>query len=289
MNFPSSRNEFFSPAYFGIRRWLRVAGVRPACITLFLAIFAWMLLARFSVQEFEDAIAEGYGQARGWVVANTQLELKLGEVSGLARATRTQVANALNLPRVGSPIEFDTIEARRLVVRLPWIRDAEVRYHFPGRISAIILEEIPVAVWREGNSFWLLNIQGQPIEQVKKESVPTDLLVLVGRGAGLAIADIGLLRAAHSAFADPSTIYYRVGGRRWNVALAEGPVVQFPEKGLFAALERFHSTSLSVELFAGNIVAVDLRDPDVVQLRLSGDELHRLLDRAHSKPEAQGA
>jgi cell division protein FtsQ len=63
----------------------------------------------------------------------------------------------------------------------------------------------------------------------------------------------------------------RVGGRRWNLRLDNGVDVNLPETNAGAAYERLAQLVRDNGLVDRNVVAVDLRLPDRLILRVAKD------------------
>lgn len=274
---------------YTLRRVFRRAGLRPALLALGTAGGLWALLALGPVRAVEAGVAALHARAIDWLVAHSQVEIALGEVSGLRNLERQDILRALSLPRTDSPIRVDTTAAREALVALPWVEDAVVRFRLPDVLSVSITEHRPAAVWQIAGQSWLLNRDGGRIARVRDVAAVGNLPVLVGKGADRAIAEIVLIRGAHPAFADSAARYRRVSDRRWNVVLRNDTVVMLPESGLEQALANLRAPMEESVLFDRDVAAIDLRVPGAIAVRLRGEDLRRLLGRAGRGRPGQGA
>jgi cell division protein FtsQ len=62
-----------------------------------------------------------------------------------------------------------------------------------------------------------------------------------------------------------------VGERRWNLRLNDGLDIRLPENDLGNALATLSGLDKNEHLFAKDIVAIDLRQPDRLVVQLSDD------------------
>ena len=67
----------------------------------------------------------------------------------------------------------------------------------------------------------------------------------------------------------------RVSGRRWNLRLRNGIDIRLPAEGLATAFERLSEYQREHALFERDVIAVDLRVPDRLIVRVSGDAAKR--------------
>jgi cell division protein FtsQ len=79
-----------------------------------------------------------------------------------------------------------------------------------------------------------------------------------------------------------------VGERRWNLRLKNGIDVRLPESGVATALERLVALDREKNLITRDILAIDLRLPDRVTVRLSEAAAQMRIDAAKDKPKKKG-
>jgi cell division protein FtsQ len=97
------------------------------------------------------------------------------------------------------------------------------------------------------------------------------LPLFVGAGAGVRAKEFLALLDRHPAVRARMRAAVLVAERRWNVVLDNGIDVRLPEDALTQALDRLVQLDRDKALLTRDIVAVDLRLPDRVTVRLSDD------------------
>jgi cell division protein FtsQ len=79
-----------------------------------------------------------------------------------------------------------------------------------------------------------------------------------------------------------------VGERRWNLRLKNSIDVRLPESDVASALERLVVLDREKNLITRDILAIDLRLPDRVTVRLSDTAAQARIDAAKDKPKKKG-
>ena len=92
---------------------------------------------------------------------------------------------------------------------------------------------------------------------------------MVGRGAETRAKEFLALLDRYPQMRDLVRASVLVGERRWNLRLKNGIDVRLPESDTAAALERLVALDREKNLITRDIVAIDLRLPDRVTVRLS--------------------
>lgn len=224
----------------------------------------------------------------GWIAAQTGLAfhalLEATARTGLAvddvlvagrhNAPRESLLRALGV-RHGSPIlAVDPAAAKARLEALPWVRRAEVVRRLPSRLDVRIVERVPMALWQHQGQLAVVDLTGHVIERRDLRRF-AGLPLIVGEGAPEAAQ--GMLEAieAEPDMAARVIALVRYGDRRWNVRLDNGVDVKLPEDepaeawSLFARLERAHGLSRRA------VVAIDLRFPDTLIVRLTPEAAER--------------
>jgi cell division protein FtsQ len=79
-----------------------------------------------------------------------------------------------------------------------------------------------------------------------------------------------------------------VGERRWNLRLKNGIDVRLPESDVAPALERLVALDNEKNLITRDIVAIDLRLPDRVTVRLSEAAAQARIDALKDRQKKKG-
>jgi cell division protein FtsQ len=196
------------------------------------------------------------------------LALENVDVVGRQRQSTASILSALEVRR-GMPLfDIDLAAARTRLEALPWIRTADVERQLPNTLLIRLTERKPFAFWQRGDTLSLIDRDGTVI--------PTDnlahygpLIVLVGDDAPAQAASLADMLATEPTLARRVTAAVRFGGRRWTLHFDTGVEVALPETDPLAAWQRLAGLEARDQILERNIVAVDLRLPDRLTVRLA--------------------
>ncbi len=208
---------------------------------------------------------------RNWAIETTgDAGLRVTDVvvSGRNRADSKEILAALDLER-GSPIlGVDIDEARARIESMGWVQSAEIARRLPDVIYVRVTEREPLALWQHNNRIVLIDLDGHTIQHSDLESFASFPLV-VGEGAPVVAGELIDLLRAYPSVAQATEAAIRVSDRRWNLRLHSGIDVRLPEEKLAVALDRLEEYQREHDLFDRDVVAVDLRVPDRLIVRVS--------------------
>jgi cell division protein FtsQ len=208
---------------------------------------------------FADGIA-GLGARAGLVVREVMLE-------GARNAPPELVREAVAVRRGDPTLGFSPQEARERLETIAWVERAHVERHLPGTIRVVIEERRPFAIWQRDNRFSVIDREGRV---VATENIGAfgRLPLVVGAGAERTAAPmVELLRGALEVEQRVHALV-RVGERRWNLRLRNGADVLLPEGHEAEAVARLAELQAKQALLDRPLVAIDLRQPDKLVLRL---------------------
>ena len=97
----------------------------------------------------------------------------------LREVKRAEIERSLAGRLRGNFFSVNLDSLRQALEELPWIRHAEVRRQWPGRIEISVEEHMPVASWGQGSG-QLVNSYGEVFSAVMSEPPPKPLPLLVG-------------------------------------------------------------------------------------------------------------
>lgn len=243
------------------RRFRRIWG--PSLLGL--AIGMWMA----SSQDVRVAVGGGLAHLRATALAQPEFRIRLLEVTGARRTAVGDVIDALALTdATRSSLAFDAEAARRDVESLGWVARARVTLKPPQTLEVEIHERRPAALWREAAGLRLIDAGGAVIERDAERAQWPHLPLLLGSGANLvAVEGLSIERSARAAGL-PVVGLVRVGGRRWDLELIDGPRVLLPEVGVRTAIDTVARWSRERALLGRDAEAVDLRLPHSPTVRL---------------------
>src|SRR6266568_4906532 len=236
-----------------MRFWaLRLEGVR---IPRFTGIAASALFLVASI---------GYGAVRGdhvrmivdtledWRDAGANsLGFRIAAVSlsGEKHVSRAEIVAAAGVTGRTSLLFLDVEAARARLKTMPWIAEATVRKLFPDRLQIRVREREPFALWQVGGRLSLIARYPSIREQVR---------------ASVLVAE-----------------------RRWNLKLKNNVDIRLPETDAGPALDTLLALDRDKRLISRDILAIDLRLPDRVTVRLS-DAAAQAREEARKPPKKKG-
>lgn len=256
-------------AYRMRRIWLR-PGFRaavlvgmPACGAL--ASLGWL----FAQPEFRQSVADEYVQLREFIVSRPEFAISVIEVHGGSDEANAAVASALQPWRGASSLAADTAAICAAVSSLGLIKEAEVRLVAPETLIVSITDRIPVLVLRRGDELTLLDAEGLKIASLEARSERPDLPLIAGAGAERAAGEALEIIAAAGSLAPRIRGLVRVGERRWDAVISEGPRIRLPAEGPAAAIGYAAALDQSEELLSRDVSVVDFRLSRRPTLRLT--------------------
>lgn len=215
------------------------------------------------------------------VVAAAGLTVREVYVTGRVNTSTRQLLQALAVDRGDSILAFDPERARKRLLRLDWIKTADVSRRLPDLIDVRLQERVPLALWQRGKRFVLVDREGEPItgDDVGRFR---DLPIVVGKDAPQHAADIIELLAADAELFGQVHALVRVGGRRWDVQLDTGIEVNLPEMDAGKAWSQLSAFQTEQGIFDRDIAIIDLRRPGHLVVRLTPEAAARRRDPGES-------
>lgn len=207
--------------------------------------------------------------ARVWAVGSQQgLALENVDVIGRQHQSTASILAALGVKRGMPMLEIDLVAAQARLQALPWVRRADVERQLPDTLFIHLTEREPFAFWQRNGSLSLIDRDGTII--------PTDDLaqygprvVLVGDDAPSQAATLINMLATEPALARRVNAAVLYGSGRWTLRFDTGVEVALPETEAPAAWRRLAEIEAQEQILERNIVAIDLRLPDRVVVRLA--------------------
>jgi cell division protein FtsQ len=196
-------------------------------------------------------------------------------VEGREHTLPDDLLAALGISRGAPILAFDPAAARTRVEGLGWVRQAVVSRRLPDTVYLRIEERRPLALWQRNGTLRLIDREGAVIAGQDVASF-AGLPLIVGDDAPQHAADLLDLLTAFPEIASQLDAAVRVSGRRWNLRLANGIDIRLPETGIAPALGRLADLHRTRQVLDRDVIAVDLRKPDRLIVRVSPGARERL-------------
>jgi cell division protein FtsQ len=263
-------------------RWPRGVGVAATAIVI-LGSLAYGVVKGDHVASIVAAMRDardGTANAAGFRIVSIAL-------AGNHHVTREEVLATAGITGTTSLLFLDVGETRERLKTNPWIADATVLKLYPGELQIGIKEREAFALWQKDGQVSVIADDGTVLEPYVTPGL-IRLPLVVGRGAETRAKEFLALLDRYPAMRDFVRASVLVGERRWNLRLRNGIDVRLPESDVASALERLVALDREKNLITRDILAIDLRLPDRVTVRLSDAAAQARIDAAKDKPKKKG-
>ena len=203
-------------------------------------------------------------------------------LSGEQHVSREEVLAIAGVTGRSSLLFLDVEETRDRLKTNPWIADAAVLKLYPGELQIRIREREAFALWQKDGRVSVIAADGTVLEPYVSPRL-LRLPLMVGRGADMRAKDFLALLDRYPDIRQQVRASIMIGQRRWNLRLKNGLDVRLPEANVASALERLIALDRDAKLLSRDIVAIDLRLPDRVTVRLSEATAQVRLDNSKDK------
>jgi cell division protein FtsQ len=210
-----------------------------------------------AIKDAADAVAN----AAGMRIATVSL-------SGQRQVSREEIFAAAGVTNHSSLLFLDVAAARAKLEAIPWIAEATVRKLYPDRLQITVTEREAFALWQRDGTVSVIAADGTVLG-AKVEPRLATLPFVVGNGANARARGFLAVLDQFPAIRDQVRASILVANRRWNLRLKNGMDVRLPESSIEQALEMLVRVDREKNLLSRDIVAIDLRLPDRLTVRLS--------------------
>lgn len=248
---------------------LRAArGVLPPMLALGAAgvVLTAGLVITLSTGHRGEQLAQGATSAVAGQGAGVGFKLNKVHVQGASPMAQQSVLDATGLA-LGQPIlDIDLEAVRASVAKVGWVQDVQVVRLLPDTLVIAVEERRTLAVWQLNGRTVVIDGGGRPIPEADPGAFP-QLPLIVGAGANETAGQILPAVQSRPRLRDRLEALVRVDGRRWDLRLKDGGIIQLPaveEESALIRLDQMDQRQRVLELGFGRI---DLREPGLVAVR----------------------
>ena len=194
------------------------------------------------------------------------LRLQNVRLTGASSQSSRDILRAAALEKGVPLLGVDLDAARRRIEQVGWVKDAHVMRLYPDSVVIAVDERKLLAVWQHDGRAGVIDSDGV----VAPEADPgrfASLPLVVGDGANVAAAPILGPVLSRARLAERLDALVRVDGRRWDLRLKDGTIVQLPATNEEAALIRLDQLDQQSRILDLGFSRIDLRDPEMVAVR----------------------
>jgi len=222
-------------------------------------------IAAFTDDRAERAVASlqtaalNQSAALGFRVDNVRLV-------GASSRSQADILKAAALPERVPLFGVDLEAARKRVEQVGWVKSARVMRLMPDSVMISVEERQLLAVWQHAGRTLVIDNEGVSAPEADPAKF-ANLPLVVGEGANTAAAGILPLVLTHSRLMSRLDALVRVDGRRWDLRLKDGCLIQLPPTGEDAALIKLDQLDQTSRILDLGLQRIDLRDPEMVLVR----------------------
>ena len=230
-----------------------------------------------------DQLREQHGEFHHLLARAVGLGLDRVTISGIAQLRESEVLEAAGIsPRVS--LAFLAVgEVRERLEAVPLVKSAAVRKLYPNELVVTLVERVPHALWQHDGELFVIAADGAVIDRMRDGRF-ADLPLVVGETANTRTREYLALLEAAGPLKERILAGTLVAGRRWTLKTDGGIDVRLPETGAKDALARLIRLDKEHRILAKDVIAVDLRFPDRVVVRLTEEAMAGRLDGLKKRP-----
>jgi len=259
-----------------LRRSRRSAAAVPLAQRLPTSVGTWLALGFLGLSigcgtvlgGHLETLRANYGEPHHMLANLVGFGIDRVTISGIAELSEVEVLVAAGIDSKTSLAFFDADEARKRLEAAPLIREATVRKLYPSEVAITLTEREPFALWQVKGELFVIAADGTVIDKMDDGRF-AHLPLVVGADANNRAREYIALRAEAGAMAPHIRAATLVSGRRWNLKLDNGMDVRLPEAAPAEALKRLVALQSDYRIMDKDLLAIDLRQPDRVVMRLT--------------------
>jgi len=194
------------------------------------------------------------------------LRLQNVRLEGVSPQSSADILRAAALSKGAPLLGLDLDAARRRIEHVGWVKDAHVVRLYPDSVVISVDERKLLAVWQNDGHAGVIDADGVVAPEADAGRFAS-LPLVVGEGANLAAQAILGPVMSRPRLAERLDALVRVDGRRWDLRLKDGTIVQLPATDEEAALIRLDQLDQQSRILDLGFSRIDLRDPEMVAVR----------------------
>jgi cell division protein FtsQ len=209
-----------------------------------------------------------FKDARDTAANSVGLRIAAISLTGSKEVSREEILTTAGVTGRASLLFLDADAARTRLLANPWIADAAVLKLYPDRLQITITERRAFALWQKDRRVGVIAADGTVLEPFVEDRY-VRLPLVVGRGAERQAKDFLAILDRYPDIRSQLRASIMVADRRWNLRLKNGIDVRLPETNVEQALDRLVALDREKKILSRDILAIDLRLPGRVTVRLS--------------------
>ena len=207
-------------------------------------------------------------------------------ISGISELKEREILAYAGIKARNSLPYLDAVGIRERLLLVPLIKDAEVRKLYPDHLSISIVERQPYALWQKGGQIAIVSADGMPIDTMHDDKY-VDLPLIVGENANARLGEYTRIVAAAGDLSSRIRAGALVAQRRWTLHTTDGIEIRLPERDPEGAIANLARIQRDSRILDKDIVALDLRVPGRIEVRLSDEAASARLEGLSRKTKGK--
>jgi cell division protein FtsQ len=222
----------------------------------------------FIAVNFGEKLIDSSMRVPSQLLQRLGLSLENVYVEGRGKTSRDEILNALQLKRGDYIFKADLKECYDNIKKLKWVRSVMIERRLPSTLYIHLIEKKPMAFWQQKQKFYLIDSQGNVIDESKRELFP-HFLVVTGEKAPQALPKLLTILNQYQTLRDQLSGAMYVGQRRWDLMLKNGMCINLPEADIAKSCQLILKLIKDNRLDNPKIKSVDLRNADRIYFYLN--------------------
>jgi len=271
-------------------RWIvGLAGRKPR----YAGVIASLLLIAMSVGygtyrgDHGGAILDFLRDTRDAAANATGFRIATVSVTGSKQFGNDEILAAAGITPRTSLLFLDVEAARKKLESTPWIAQASVRKLYPGRLEITVEERQAFALWQKAGKLSLIAADGTVLGPLGERRIAA-LPLVVGPGAAAKAHDFLAIVERYPMIREQLRAAVLVAERRWTLKLRNGLDIRLPAIEIERALDTVMALDRDKKLLSRDLMAIDLRLPDRVTVRLSDEAAQARAQSGKDKKKKKG-
>jgi cell division protein FtsQ len=274
----SRRRGLRGPSVVVRRKLPRLTGT-----VLTIAFFAAVGITGAVLGGHVETLRARYGEPSHLFARAIGLGVDRVTISGATHLSEAEILAAAGISSKVSLAFLDAAEVRRRLESMPLIKAATVRKLYPGELILALVAREPHALWQRDGDLFIIAADGTPLGPMQDARFAS-LPLVVGDEANLRTKDYLALLDAAGPLRPRITAGTLISGRRWTLKIDNGIDVRLPEHGATDAVARLVQLERHGNILGKDVIAIDLRMPDRVVVRLTEQSMAARLEALKKKP-----
>jgi cell division protein FtsQ len=230
-----------------------------------------------------DDFIQQHGEPHHALARLAGLGLEKVTISGIGQMRESEVLSAAGLNGKLSLAFVDVSDIRQRLENVPMVRSASVRKLYPNELSITLSERAPFAIWQNEGELFVVAQDGTVLDLMQDQRF-VGLPFVVGEQANTRTKDYLELLDAAGPLKSRVRAGSLVAGRRWTLKMDNGMDVRLPELGAKEALARLAVIERDQKILEKDVLAIDLRMPDRIVVRLTEEAASARTEAMKKKP-----